>query len=140
MPDHPGPAAQEVATAWYDAGVKDAEVHRPVVQRLPGIEQHVDSPGDDRDARRDHHGAAVVAERVRQVVSATPIRINPDTAITITVSVGVSTLRSNAEHPDLDELAQSLLHDADTALYRAKAEGRDRVVQAQVSDGKQRTF
>lgn len=49
---------------------------------------------------------------------------------TITLSAGV------AVFPDHGSAVEVLLREADAALYRAKAEGRDRVVVAQASDDK----
>jgi diguanylate cyclase (GGDEF)-like protein len=65
-------------------------------------------------------GAVVVAEKVRGVVAATPI---PD-GLAVTVSVGVSC------RPDDGTSPEDLLRAADSALYRAKNSGRDRVVVA----------
>ena len=68
-------------------------------------------------------GAHAVAERIRQRIGATPFAIHRGTrAITVTVSIGVAA--RGAE----DATADALLKRADLALYRAKGEGRDRVV------------
>jgi diguanylate cyclase (GGDEF)-like protein len=84
------------------------------VFRIGGEEFAVILPGvDGRDA-------AAAGERLRSLVAATPVRA--DTAdIQITVSIGIA-LSSHA----LD--AAGLLEAADKALYRAKEEGRNRVV------------
>jgi hypothetical protein len=52
-----------------------------------------------------------------------------DAAIPVTTSVGVATLHAGIAG------ASELLADADAALYRAKAEGRDRVVVAPAPPG-----
>lgn len=64
--------------------------------------------------------ASAVAERIRAAVSAEPI---PTAAgdVTITVSIGVATWQA-------DEEGGATESRADTALYRAKETGRDRVV------------
>ena len=61
-----------------------------------------------------------LAERLRERVSALPIETGKG-AVRVTVSIGVAELR-------VDDTLESLLKRADEALYRAKAEGRDRVV------------
>jgi diguanylate cyclase (GGDEF)-like protein len=67
----------------------------------------------------DLHGAALLAERLRQAVSASAER--PD-QVSVTISIGVA-LASMAPN----ETATSAMSRADVALYRAKAAGRDRV-------------
>lgn len=71
----------------------------------------------------DAVGAQRVAERVRQDVRSTPIltRAGP---VMVTISIGVAIAESG--HLDAD----MLLIAADTALYEAKENGRDRVVMA----------
>ncbi len=68
-----------------------------------------------------HEDALAIAERIRRAVAATPFR-NPtgDGEIRATISIGVAT------HPEF-ETADDLVHQADLALYRAKALGRNRV-------------
>ena len=68
----------------------------------------------------DLAGAAEVAEAVRQAVAGCPAR-GAD-AIGVTASIGVATL---VPGPAVDR--HRLVADADKALYRAKAAGRDRV-------------
>ena len=63
-------------------------------------------------------GATVMAERLRGVVETESLNI---TSIAVTVSLGVVELND-------DEDAEALLKRADNALYRAKNEGRNRVV------------
>jgi len=45
----------------------------------------------------------------------------------MTVSIGVAGIVPSREDPDLKRVAERLLADADSALYRAKELGRDRV-------------
>lgn len=68
-------------------------------------------------------GALQAGERLRDAVRRTPVPWS-DELISVTISVGV------ASASDPTEPLLSLLHRADQALYRAKAEGRDRVVMA----------
>ena len=67
--------------------------------------------------------AAAVAERLRLAVASQPFTIRAGNgSVRITVSIGATTTISGSEDRD------RLLKRADEALYRAKAEGRDRVV------------
>jgi diguanylate cyclase (GGDEF)-like protein len=66
------------------------------------------------------YGAAQVAERIRARVAGSPIAVG-SSELTITVSIGVAASEGGAR-----ELAD-LVAAADKALYRAKANGRDRV-------------
>jgi two-component system, cell cycle response regulator len=67
--------------------------------------------------------AFTVAERLRQSIESTPFKISraPNT-LTITVSIGI------ASSAGADDVPDKLLRRADQALYRAKREGRNRVV------------
>ncbi len=69
----------------------------------------------------DHKQAILIAERLREKISALKIAWE-DTTITVTASFGVNSV-IKAEGVSLDEMIQK----ADRALYRAKAEGRNRV-------------
>ncbi|WP_404300935.1 GGDEF domain-containing protein [Alicycliphilus denitrificans] len=60
-------------------------------------------------------------ERVRATVAATPVVLPDGTALHLTVSTGLAQL---APH----EGSEALLHRADTALYQAKHQGRNRVL------------
>jgi two-component system cell cycle response regulator len=72
----------------------------------------------------DHHGAQIIADRLRAEIADSPIRLEDGRELNITVSIGVSTFDVlNAELTP-----QKLLKTADEALYTAKAEGRNRVV------------
>lgn len=65
-------------------------------------------------------GATAAAERIRRSVSSEPIRAGGDLLLTQTVSVGVAEW-------DGTETAAELEERADTAMYAAKQQGRDRV-------------
>jgi len=71
-------------------------------------------PGANLD--NAHH----TSERILRAVSADPVKV-ANGEVTITVSIGIAVLDSM--HDDI----HSLLHRADSALYRAKANGRNRV-------------
>ncbi|MCG6539298.1 GGDEF domain-containing protein [Pseudomonas sp. KSR10] len=88
-----------------------------LVARLGGEEFVVLLPGSDRDSARR------AAERLQQRLAerALPHGDSPVSS-QVTLSIGVAALDAETmDHFDL------LLHSADEALYRAKAQGRDRV-------------
>jgi two-component system cell cycle response regulator len=67
--------------------------------------------------------AAIVAERIRRRIASEPFPIRAgSTAIDVTISIGIAALNA------ADDSAASLLKRADLALYRAKRDGRNRVV------------
>jgi two-component system cell cycle response regulator len=67
--------------------------------------------------------AYAIAERLRQTVEANPVKISraPGT-LNVTISIGIAKMEG------ADDTAETLLHRADQALYRAKRSGRNRVV------------
>ena len=67
----------------------------------------------------DLNGAAVVAEKLRQAVETAPVN-HEGKSIHVTISLGVARYGSGQ---DLD----SIVRDADRALYAAKDNGRNRV-------------
>jgi two-component system cell cycle response regulator len=71
--------------------------------------------------------AATLAERIREVIAAVPFALTTEVERTLTVSVGVAALSPGRHETDLKAVADRLLADADAALYRAKAMGRNRV-------------
>ncbi|MBU1175580.1 MAG: PleD family two-component system response regulator [Alphaproteobacteria bacterium] len=66
--------------------------------------------------------ARSVAERVRAAVADREFEVDDAPGLTITVSAGLAAIENDDAHPD------ALLKRADTALYRAKHAGRNRVV------------
>jgi two-component system, cell cycle response regulator len=67
--------------------------------------------------------AAMVAERLRRRIAAEPFAIQQGARVVpVTISIGIAALR------DKDDTAASVLKRADQALYRAKRDGRNRVV------------
>jgi diguanylate cyclase (GGDEF)-like protein len=69
----------------------------------------------------DRAGAALVAERMRRSLNSVPISISDQSAIHAASSFGVAELAAEQSGDDL-------LREADAALYRAKDEGKNRVV------------
>jgi two-component system cell cycle response regulator len=71
----------------------------------------------------DLHVAGVVAERLRRAIAGEPFAVNKGTKrIDVTISVGLATLENKGE------AIADVLKRADKALYRAKHDGRNRVV------------
>jgi two-component system, cell cycle response regulator len=67
--------------------------------------------------------AYMVAERLRKSVEATPFVISRDPGkLNITISIGIAASEGDGD------TAEALLHRSDQALYRAKRDGRNRVV------------
>ncbi len=86
--------------------------------RTGGEEFVVVLPGTDVQT------AERVGERIRRMVAARPFNAAPDCHLNVTVSLGISGLSS------LEDGVDDILKRADQALYRAKREGRNRVVLA----------
>jgi len=73
----------------------------------------------------DLHVAGIIAERLRRSIASEPFSVEKGaTRIEVTISVGISMLEKKSE-PVADVLKR-----ADQALYRAKHDGRNRVVVA----------
>jgi two-component system cell cycle response regulator len=71
--------------------------------------------------------AATLAERIRAAIAGEPIVLSAQIKRHLTVSVGVAELNPGRYQADLKVLGDRLLAEADAALYRAKALGRNRV-------------
>lgn len=76
----------------------------------------------------DLESAAYVAERIRAGIAASMIELSHGVKVSITASVGVSSLAQVAPDGTPEEQAAQLIGQADEALYRAKEGGRNRVV------------
>ncbi|MFN4143428.1 PleD family two-component system response regulator [Aestuariivirga sp.] len=86
--------------------------------RTGGEEFVIVLPGTDLQT------AERVGERIRKAVAAKTFNAGPDSHLSITVSLGIAELAS------VDDTVDDLLKRADQALYRAKREGRNRVILA----------
>ncbi len=76
--------------------------------------------------------ASKLAERMRQVIGGTPMNTS-EGIISITISVGIATVNyseGNLTSSTMDHNAETLVHAADEALYRAKRTGRNHVEHA----------
>jgi two-component system cell cycle response regulator len=68
--------------------------------------------------------AGMVAERIRRRIATEPFPIQQGAkSLNVTISIGIASLGSEGD------TAAAMLKRADTALYRAKRDGRNRVVQ-----------
>ncbi len=78
----------------------------------------------------DSEAALIVAQRLRYHIDSISIahrqakEIDDEKAITVTISIGVTTHSGENGAIDINEL----LHQCDTAMYQAKADGRNRIV------------
>lgn len=70
----------------------------------------------------DYRQAEIVAERVRHSISERTFEVSAGRPLSVTVSAGVALNETASDTPE------SLIKRADVALYRAKREGRNRVV------------
>lgn len=66
-------------------------------------------------------GASYIAERVRSEIAVSTFQIDPSRELKLTVSMGIACMSAESQYPDLDKLLQ----EADDAMYRAKAGGRN---------------
>ncbi|AHI33004.1 hypothetical protein AU15_04515 [Marinobacter salarius] len=76
----------------------------------------------------DRREALETAERLRGLVSDTPQPLGNGNTVAMTVSIGVSVF------PDHGESADTLCAAADRAMYQAKADGRNQVVLAPLTE------
>jgi diguanylate cyclase (GGDEF)-like protein len=70
--------------------------------------------------------AVLVAERMRRSLNAVPLAVSEQQSLTVAASFGVAELEPN-------QSGDELLRAADAALYRAKGEGKNRVVTAELA-------
>lgn len=75
-------------------------------------------------------GALIAAERLRARLASHLVELN-GTELRVTASFGVVGFTPSSQKEDLS-MAPFLLEQADRCLYRAKKEGRNRVVSAQL--------
>jgi diguanylate cyclase (GGDEF)-like protein len=75
----------------------------------------------------DQHLATEIAERIRQQIDSHIISLDNKTDLSVTISIGCTTLDSNDETLVTGHASQQLLMRADEALYRSKQQGRNQV-------------
>jgi len=113
--DTHGHLAGDEVLRWTAARLRSALRETDFIGRYGGEEFVVVLPESDIKT------AAELAEALRRLISAQPVKFEAKT-ILVTVSIGVSEF-----HPGTTDY-QVMFREADRALYRAKAEGRNRVV------------
>lgn len=79
-------------------------------------------------------GAIALAEKLRLAVEAMPLQLGQN-SISITISLGVAAWNATGEDCQLD--CNTLLQDADRALYQAKEKGRNRTAPLPLSSAAQ---
>lgn len=72
--------------------------------------------------------AVLVASRILRGISNEAFHLDEAAELSVTVSIGVSTIPVPDRSQPVSELSQALLTQADSALYRAKSEGRNRII------------
>ena len=112
------------------------EVLREVTARIEGLIRASDVAvrfGGDELAlllpETDAEAARVLVRRI-QTAMEPPIEFAAERSWTVTLSLGVATVKPTRRDVDFKALAERLLADADAALYRAKEAGRNRLVVA----------
>ena len=77
------------------------------------------------DTRADQ--AQPLAERIRLAVGREPVVLGSGATLGVTVSIGIAAVCPPPGAVDLKSLGERLIAEADVQLYRAKADGRNRV-------------
>lgn len=99
----------------FSEGVLNVLDDRQMAFRFGGEEFVILLPNSNRE------DAAVIAEKIRSDFEAKAFTPNVTTSVHVTVSVGVSILKST-------DTKEALFQRADKALYQAKTSGRNRVI------------
>lgn len=76
----------------------------------------------------DLESAIAVAQRIRAGVADRPFELSTGVRIPLSVSIGVAMLGGLERDHAIEDAAHRLVAQADTALYQAKTQGRNRVV------------
>lgn len=76
----------------------------------------------------EQDAALEIAGRIRSVIEAHGFATESRASLQVTISIGVAMLVSEPGESDVERIANRLVDDADQAVYRAKREGRNRVV------------
>jgi diguanylate cyclase (GGDEF)-like protein len=106
------------------------EVAQRVESQIRSMDTAARFGGDELAILLPDTGAAEatkLAERIRECIASQPVALTAEIERNLTVSVGVAALSPGRHETDLKAVADRLIADADAALYRAKALGRNRV-------------
>jgi two-component system cell cycle response regulator len=76
----------------------------------------------------DLESATMVAQRIRSSIDGAPFQLSTGERLPVSVSIGVATLDDFERDHAIEGVAQQLVAQADSALYQAKENGRNRVV------------
>ena len=76
----------------------------------------------------DRNTASVIAERIRQGTAERVFTIDDQHSLPVTLSIGIATLLEHNPAESIETVTQNLVAHADQALYRAKENGRNRVM------------
>ena len=112
-----GDVALREAAQRVDAHIRGSDA----AARFGGDEFVVLAPGINAEQ------AAVLAERIRGAVCDPPLELPDGAKVTLTVSIGIASITLSRDEADLKAASERLLAEADSALYRAKQRGRNRV-------------
>jgi len=120
--DNWGHAAGDVVLREIAQRIESQVRASDVAARYGGEEFVVLLPGTDTAS------AKLLAERIRNAVSESPIDLPNGEVVTITASIGIAEVQPAPDDDDFKTIGDSLIARADVALYAAKSAGRDRVV------------
>jgi diguanylate cyclase (GGDEF)-like protein len=76
-----------------------------------------------------HSDAKHVAERIRKSIADKMFSLNETGTCSVTISIGIASLSDDHNSGEIDQAAKTLLQRADRALYEAKEQGRNRVIE-----------
>jgi len=119
--DRWGHATGDTALRAFVQACRQALREGDILGRIGGEEFAIALPGTGGD------GARLIAERLRQQVEQVALRTETGEICTMTVSIGVAAWIESAATAVAPDDISVMLNRADTALYRAKDGGRNRV-------------
>ena len=76
----------------------------------------------------DRTTASVIAERIRLSIAERVFSLDDQNSVAVTLSIGIATLLDPNPAESIETVTQNLIAHADQALYRAKENGRNRVM------------
>ena len=78
-------------------------------------------------SHKGKHKATEIAERIRETIEERIFTLPQHGDITVTTSIGISSLKSTKQGGDVNDIATLIVERADRALYQAKNNGRNRI-------------